>query len=421
MEDMLMKEELYNLKYGIKDNYLQLYFVSSSTKNVMVVKEENVNKSFSPEVVSKLLNDLNVKDTFYKKLGKLKTKLIDKKTNITCDQCRLANFPYLETSYLSYLQQYTLLHTLAHLMLEHDKLTLPLDVKEKEADVVSFLVLNKYYNHKMMLIIVNNFDLQLVDIPLSSCERAIKVADRFIEIIGTVPTPVKELHIDKQVSTPIKDRTNNPVDNTRSSMLIQGVYTGAKGKSKPIYSNVITDNDRSMYDLKYSVDKDKVYMHFINKVTEKVITYHRNFSRTESADYLLKKVLLPKANIQYIEFDNLTGRDNSNIYGISGYHKDMDHPIVSVNPESQFPNFVLIHEIAHILLKHYGGSIELSHAIKELEANIVAVLVMGMIGSKTSVDIITSIYGISLGNIPLDCCNNAIRVADLMLDMLKDK
>lgn len=416
-----MKEELYNLKYSIDNNYLQLYFVSSSTKNVMIIKEDYVNKSISPEVVCKLLIDLDFKDTFYKKLNKLKKKLVDKKTNRTCDQCRLANFPHLETSYLSYLQQYTLIHTLAHLMLNHDKISLPLEVKEKEADVVSFLVLNKYYNHKMMLSVINNFDLQLIDIPLSSCERAIDISDKLIEIIGTVPTPVKELHIDRQVSTPVKNKSANPVDNTRSSMLIQGVYNGAKGKSKPTYSNTITDNDRSMYDLKYSVDKNKVYMHFINKVTEKVITFHRSFNRTESTEYLLKKVLLSKTNIQYVEFDNLTGRDNSNIYGISGYHKDINHPIVSVNPEAQFPNFVLIHEIAHILLKHYGGSIELSHAIKELEANIVAVLVMGMIGSKTSVDIITSIYGISLGNIPLDCCNNAIRVADSILDMLKDK
>jgi len=186
------------------------------------------------------------------------------------------------------------------------------------------------------------------------------------------------------------------------------------------------------YNLKYSpiqsvTDLEYLVLYFVGKTAKEVIRFNPVY-RSDGEKLKLETiaVLLSELDIRSIPYEKRYPKDGAvdqyrgakYPFGVSGYLPGTHRPIITINPTTSFKQFVLMHEVAHILLKH--SSTELSQVDKEMEANITAFLVLNSFNSRQAMLSKVKYFDLHLINIPLNVIMNSMITANKILGILKE-
>ena len=74
-------------------------------------------------------------------------------------------------------------HEISHILLKHKGNELTSQLKELEANLTAFLVINQFSKKADMVNIIGYFDLHLIDIPFQTCTKCMKVANDILTIV----------------------------------------------------------------------------------------------------------------------------------------------------------------------------------------------------------------------------------------------
>lgn len=433
-------EELFNLKYSQDSDYLKLYFISITTKNAIIVEQEFFNKRICPQVMKQILAEVGSK-SFFKLIKNLKSR--------GCRFHKEANFPPLDKIPLTLVQQFIFFHCAAHLMCNHDNLDISVELKEAEADIVAFTLLSSFFKTNKMLFIIGGFDLHLTNVPTESCERTLDAIEKLKFIIRNAV--IEDLY-EPQHSIVINDgkkldtKPNKDILSQRSHTLYTNdgnkpynkphrepqqplqhtIYTNDGNKPQQKFNNgeiyrepqKVLINDT--YKLEYVVSDKHLLTYFKNDFTGDKALFKEEIETVRTVDDILKNIVMPKFKIKYIPYEQL--RIRNAVHGISGYQGDYDHPIVSVNPLTPYPDFALLHEIAHILLNHPGkDDNKMPHHIKELEANLTAFTVLNVFYTAEEMIKVAKACYLTFNSIPTQSARNIIKTSNKILEFIKRK
>ena len=186
------------------------------------------------------------------------------------------------------------------------------------------------------------------------------------------------------------------------------------------------------YNLKYSIIQSStnlqyLVLYFVGKMAKEVIRFKPVY---DSDGYKLKletiAVLLSELDIRSIPYEKLYPKDGKAEqykgvkypFGVSGYLPNTHRPVITINPTAYYKQFVLMHEVAHIMLRH--DSTGLPYVTKELEANTVAFLVLNSFNSKDDMLAQMKYFDLHLTNIPQEAIINSILTANKILGILKE-
>ena len=175
-----------------------------------------------------------------------------------------------------------------------------------------------------------------------------------------------------------------------------------------------------MYSLKFD---NKLNMYFVDYETKRVIKYlpslkHKEKELTEKSIF----DLLHKLEIKILPFDKVytdfkIENGDKYVFGLSNTLPNSGMKFITVNPTSKHFNFVVLHELGHLILDHKNS--ELGRFYKELEANIVAFLVASSFYDlKTLMDMINYFYVYFL-SMSEESCTRCIEAADKIIEQLK--
>ena len=169
------------------------------------------------------------------------------------------------------------------------------------------------------------------------------------------------------------------------------------------------------YILKINYDNAVYFLNYDNKKVIKYIPVNNYTNICLDARYLLDTLDIKIYPFEYVYKDFKEKEGSKYHHGFSNKLKS-GIKYITINPTSEYPYFILLHEISHLLLEHPGS--ELGYDQKELEANVAAFLISSVLYDKIIISNIVKYFDLFFSQISENSICKCIEIADKIIKII---